>query len=538
MHKPFLSFLAAFLILAGPSFSPDNSSARTSQEQTQLRHEVKVTLKLVQVYVTDKKGNPVIDLEKADFLIIDEDKRQTITEFERHVLSHPSGAEDAQPEIKETPVLPARELLPRKFFLFFDFAYNNGLGIEKARKAALHFIDTQLQPQDEVGVLSYSAMKSLKLHEYLTTDHQKVREVAGKFRLEQIAGRAEDFEAGYWQAVTGENPKDASKSGGVDDRGDAAAGRRDRKESENQTLQFAQRMIDLSKALRYIPGHKHIVFFSSGVPYSIIYGIQVAYGHPDISDLGNPGLRFKYEDMLKELSAANCSIYALDTQELSGTINRDTSTQGRYTLEKMAGATGGKYFGNINNYERHLEKIQDLTSCYYVLGYYVDDKWDGAYHKIKVEVTRPGCKVHAQKGYFNPKPFIEYSDLERMLQLVDLALSEEPVFQTPVRFPLEVVPCEPGAKGNLCMEAGVPVEKIRDLLSGKVEIIGVIFDEKENVVTLKRDEREATDLSGERFTFSSSFSLPPGTYKCRLVIRNLETGRGAVASATAVIPSR
>ena len=538
MKKPLIGILFAFFVLSGPYFRLDDSTFPPRQEQTQLRHEVKVTLKLVQVYVTDKKGNPVLNLTKGDFLVFDEGQEQSITEFEKHVLSLPSKKEEGQPVVMETPAPPARDLMPRKFFLFFDFAFNNGIGIEKARKAALHFIDTQLQPQDEVGVLSYSAIKSLKLHEYLTTDHQKVREVARGFRLEQIAGRAEDFEAGYWQAVTGENPNDASRSGGVNDKEDAEAIRRDRRESENQTYQFAQKMINLSKALRYIPGHKHIVLFSSGVPYSIIYGIQVAYGHPDISDWGNAGLRFKYEDMIKELSAANCSIYALDTQELAGTIDRDTSMRGRYTLEKMAGATGGKYFGNINNYERHIEKIQDLTGCYYVLGYYVDDTWDGAYHKIKVEVTRPGFKVHAQKGYFNPKPFTEYNDLEKMLHLVDLALSEEPLLQTPVRFPLEVVPCEPGSKGNLCLAAEIPLEKIQSVLAGKSEFIAVIFDEKENVVTLKRNAREATDLSGEHFQFSASFFLPQGTYKCRLVIRNLETGRGAVASATAVIPSR
>jgi VWFA-related protein len=537
MKKSFFGVLAAFFSLASFSFMPGRSSSQNQQDQKQLRHEVKVTLKLVQVYITDKKGNPVLDLGKDDFAVFDEGQEQKITEFERHILDL-SPRDEAEAEIVETPAQPARELMPRKFFLFFDFAFNNGIGIEKARKAALHFIDTQLQPQDEVGVLSYSAIKSLKLHEYLTTDHQKVREVARGFRLEQIAGRAEDVEARYWQAKTGENPKDASRSGGVNDREDAEAIRRDRRESENQTHQFARKMIDLSKALRYIPGHKHIVLFSSGVPYSIIYGIQVAYGHPDISDWGNAGLRFKYEDMIKKLSAANCSIYALDTQELAGTIDRDTSMRGRYTLEKMAGATGGKYFGNINNYERHLEKIQDLTGCYYVLGYYVDDTWDGAYHKIKVEVTRPGFKVHAQKGYFNPKPFTEYNDLEKMLHLVDLALSEEPLLQTPVRFPLEVVPFEAGGKANLCLTAEIPVDKIQEVLKDKTEIIGLIFDEQENIVAFKRNEREGSLLAGERFSFSASFSLPEGAYKCRLVIRNLETGRGAVASATAVIPSR
>ncbi|MGB7297353.1 MAG: VWA domain-containing protein, partial [Candidatus Aminicenantales bacterium] len=537
MKKPLLGILAFFFVLSRPYLGLDGFLPGDQQEQTQLRHEVKVTLKLIQVYVTDKKGNPVIDLTKDDFIVYDEGQEQSLTEFERHLLRLPGEKEEIPPEVVETQVPPGRDLMPRKFLLFFDFAFNNAIGIEKARKAALHFIETQVQPQDEVGILSYSAMKSLKLHEFLTTDHHKVREVVKGFRMEQIAGRVNDFEAEYWQAVAGQNPLDASKSGGVfgSNKEEAERLRRDREESGSQTLHFAQKMTDLAKALRYIPGHKHIVFFSSGVPYSIIYGVQVAYGRPDMSDWGNPVLRFKYEDMLKELSAANCSVFPLDTQELRGMIDRDTSMRGSYTLQKMAGATGGKYFGNINFYEQHIEKIQDLTGCYYVLGYYVDDTWDGAYHEVKVEVNRRGLRVHAQKGYFNPKPFPECSDLEKMLHLVDLALSEEPLFQTPVRFPLEVVPCPAGNKGNLCISAKVPVEKIRDVLAGKAEFVAVIFDGKGDIAALSRNEKETYTLTEELFSFGAAFSLSPGTYQCRLIIRNLETGRGSVGSATAVI---
>ena len=57
------------------------------QKKTQeLRHEVAVTLKLVQIYVTDKKGNPVLDLKKEDFIIHDNGKEKPITEFEKHCL--------------------------------------------------------------------------------------------------------------------------------------------------------------------------------------------------------------------------------------------------------------------------------------------------------------------------------------------------------------------------------------------------------------------------------------------------------------------
>ena len=162
----------------------------------------------------------------------------------------------------------------------------------------------------------------------------------------------------------------------------------------------------------------------------------------------------------------------------------------------------------------------------------------GAYHNIKVEVTKPNYRVHAQKGYFNPKPFGEYSELERMLHLVDLALSEEPLFQTPVRFPMKAVPCEPAAEGNLCLTAEVPIEKIREVLAGKSEFVAVIFDDKENIVTLRRNEKQTYTLTGELFSFGAAFSLSPGRYQCRLIIRNLDTGRGAVASTTAVIPGK
>ncbi len=507
-----------------------------NQKQTQLRHEVVVTLKLVQVYVTDRKGNPIFGLKKDDFLIFDEGQNKSISAFEEHAIFPQPKKEKRQLWNLQEPGLSVPGLMPRKFFLFFDFAYNNAIGIEKARKAALYFVDTQVQPQDEVGVLSYSAMKGLKLHEYLTTDHQKVRQTIAEFRMDRIIGRAEDFEVEYWQAMTGQNPLDASRPGGVEDRVEPSVLRRRREESKNQAYHFAHKMVELAQALRYIPGHKNIVLFSSGVPYSIVYGIQVAYGYPDFSDMGNPVLRFKYEDMLKELSAANCSIYPLDTQELTGIIDRDTSMRGSYILQKMASATGGKYFGNINNYEEHIEKIQAMTGCYYVLGYYVDEQWDGKYHQIKVEVNRPGLRVYAQKGYFNPKPFTQYSDLERMLHLVDLALSENPLFQTPLRFPMLSLPSFSRGKPSLSLWVKVEKEKIQALSGKKTEAVTLLFDREENIARMERQEVDLTRWPEGNLFFTSSVALEPGEYKCRLVLRNLETGRGAVASCSVTVP--
>ncbi len=102
-----------------------------------------------------------------------------------------------RPRRKRRPSLPSS----RKFFLFFDFAFNNARGLVKAKTAALHFLDTEIRPDDEVGVLSYSMLKGVSIYEYLTRDHTKVREVLDTIGAKGIAGRASEMEALYWQLV-------------------------------------------------------------------------------------------------------------------------------------------------------------------------------------------------------------------------------------------------------------------------------------------------------------------------------------------------
>jgi hypothetical protein len=301
---------------------------------------------------------------------------------------------------------------------------------------------------------------------------------------------------------------------------------------------FADRIKDLALALRYVPGQKNIIFLSSGVPYSLIYGVQAPYGDIRFGSFGNSLLRERYEDMLRELTASNCIIYALDTEDAGAGLRKETRTMGVFSLQKMTGATGGKYFGNINRYDDHIERIQGLTGGYYVLGYSVGEKWDGAYHRIKVEVGRPGCEVLAQRGYYNPKLFKDFSEVERLLHLVDLALNEEPHFETPVRFPVAREACSPDGKSNLCLMVEPPLDDVGEILQGRCEIVGIVFDEKGNTVELKRRELKAAGRPEEKRTHSFDFAVPPGSYECRIILRNLETGKAAVGGVAVSVEER
>jgi hypothetical protein len=117
-----------------------------------------------------------------------------------------------------------------------------------------------------------------------------------------------------------------------------------------------------------------------------------------------------------------------------------------------------------------------------------------------------------------------------------LALSERPHFQEPLNFPLLALPCSVKEKSHLFVLTKIPTERIKEILGRKVEIVTLFFDGQNNIVELKRDEVSAFKLARNNVHFYSSSILSPGEYDCRVVIRNLETGKGAVASSSAIVP--
>ena len=121
MKRISLLLTIAILIL----MSSDTIALRQKDGQVELKDQNVVTVirKLIHVIVTDHKGNPISDLRKDEFILYDNGREKTITEFENHMLSLP--AEKRRPlaadPIKEPPI-PQTPLMNRTFFFLFDFA--------------------------------------------------------------------------------------------------------------------------------------------------------------------------------------------------------------------------------------------------------------------------------------------------------------------------------------------------------------------------------------------------------------------------------
>ncbi|MCX6563405.1 MAG: VWA domain-containing protein [Candidatus Aminicenantes bacterium] len=537
-------FLFFSLFLYGHESNSASAFSRKTADQEVLKYEVGVTLKLVQVYVMDSHGTPVTDLKKEDFELYDNGKLQLFADFEKRILFTPlDNTEQARKE-----GIPNQTKFNRKFFLFFDLAFNSARGIKNAKEAALYFIDHQVRPSDEVGVLSYSATKYLTIHENLTTNHKKVKEAVEGIGMKNFLGRAEDVERRYWGMI---EEMARPENSGLDETEKALKTNEfkqigfDRLYFKQQVIIFSRTMKELGQALSHIQGRKDILYLSTGIPSSIFEGDTAKKGvsmrdfifQDAFADIG---LNDRYDEMIRMLAASNSSIYPLYAEGTNTSSDpsygfQDRQQLGKSSLQRMAAKTGGKYFGNIQDYGTIMEEIQNATSSFYVLGYYIGETWDGKYHEIAVKTKRKGCVVQAQAGYFNPKPFSELTALEKKMDFLELALEGRSQFLVSRHFPGETMHFATERISGLVTLSKIPAAAVQELSGKQVEIVLLIFDEKDDLRHFKGWRVDFTKLPQKDIFLYSLASLPPGTYKPRIVIRNTQTGKSIVSSVQAGI---
>lgn len=556
-----LALITMLSVAAAPGHLPPGSQTASPQDMV-LQHEVGVSLKLIQVYVTARGGKPVEDLSVEDFEITDNGKPQKVIHFERHFL-----------KADEAPVeLPVALPTNRKFFLIFDFAFMDARGVIRSKDAALKFLDTEMRPTDEIGLVTYSATRGLVLHEYLTTDHDRIRKIVEGFGMRHHAGRAENLTdfmyASYLAEMESEGEVGAEMAEEEAQFFDSQARQQTRHSIDegrrqsyvDQARRYITALGQLAKVFRMIPGFKNVVLFSGGIARQLIYGKM---GGASVQEWTTPeqlgqqmsaydaaqadaGLRSGFTEMLKEFKASNSPVFAVDvsrTMRESDVGSLETigpgirEIEGSDSLKQFASGTGGKFYANTVDPVRVATDIQAATGAYYVLGYYVDDKWDGKFHRIRVRVKRRGTSVVAQGGYFNPKPFKDHTAFEKLLHVVDLGLSDTPQVQIPYEIPVSGMPVLIKGWPQLLVFGQASLAVHTDVLGKRSEAYLLLFDEKGDMAYIKRFRLDIPETGKETLFPSFLMQVKPGSYTCRLVLRNMDTGRGARGMVPLVIPA-
>ena len=521
-HKGIHSFTIIFLGVLSVSLI-SGQSKKVTQGQRTPQYDAAAVIKLVTVRVLDKDGRPVTNLQKEDFILSDNGKKKDITEFEVHTMSE-AGVE-VRPSGQVSDLAGVTKGMNRRLFIFLDIQGSDVNGMVNAKKAALHFVDTKLQSGDEVGIIGFASMTGFFIKEYLTTDHERIRKAIKKTK--EIGGSSSG--AGLTNPVGVKSGVSSSKV--------VISGNPERSEGKGQVSRgvgnsiavpgsgrfghkdFVPRMSDLAQALKYIPGNKSLILFSS-------------------RNLGATATKLG-----KEFADASTPVYTINTQnwKIESVINLSIKKKHIWTnhpLKKMSQASGGKYFADIEDVETISRDVHLLTGNYYVLGYYVPDTWDGKYHQIKIKVKNPDLNVLAQDGYFNPKPFTEFSDFEKKLHLYDLVYTTKPETLAPFEILLEPLFIAGRKETNCVLFSQITIDEKIGVPPAKVEIYAFLFNEENEAVLMKKGEMDLAPFDQQKLYAYFTANLPAGKYECRIVTRDIETGQAAVGIINFPFPEK
>ena len=372
----------------------------------------------VDVIVTDDDGNPVRDLEAADFQVFEDGEPQTIESFQLVEIGA-VPAPDAEParEIINTydEEREAQRTDTRIFVVFFDdyhVRWENGV---RAGRALAEFLRTNLNPTDMVGIMHpLTPLSEVRV----TRNHAAVIEAA-----ENFYGRKFDYDpANMFEQRYAHYPTEIVE----------------RLRNEVSLSALEGLMIRLG-ALR--EGRKNVLLISEGysnyVPPEHRSDNAEMFGAPPVQVdprlehyeetaqfFSDQGLTFDLRDVYSTANRFNTTIYALDPRGLAVSeydvsqrlVSRRTddrmlrSTRG--TLYVLASETDGRTILNTNNLQPGLRQMVRDSSAYYLLGYNSSrSPTDGKYHEIEVRVERDDIDVRHRQGYWA----LTERDVERAL---------------------------------------------------------------------------------------------------------------------------
>ena len=254
--------MCALPIASAQEPSPPATAAQTPTVQAApgvvIKKEAKLVL--VDVVVTDKKGNYVHDLEQKDFKVYEDNKEQSVSSFN-------AGAEG-------NPQAPGQR---RYLILFFDNSTMQAPDQIQARNAAKQFIDANASPDHVMAVVDFGG--ALRIVQNFTANADVLRAAVSGVKNSSV-----DPNAPSSSALVASN----SLSPGIFSLGAEA-------EFGARSMLLAVRT--LAKNLRSVPGRKMVVLFSGGFPLT-------------------PETESELTATIDACNKANVAIYALDSRGL------------------------------------------------------------------------------------------------------------------------------------------------------------------------------------------------------------------------------
>lgn len=526
---------------------------RNAQSTTHDEATFKATTQLVveAIEVRDKQGSPIEGLSQSDFTLTENGVPQTIRSFEFHKLPPlaadrlpPSTAHKAQPDLLTRPPgvrvnsigtePPGAYHNKRLLVLYFDLTAMPVVDRLRAFSAAEKFVGTQMTSSDLVAMAQFSAGAVRILSEF-SADRESLLAILQSLSAREVQGFEEatnEVELGDTGAAFGQNDAEFNVF------------RTDRQLAGLQTM---------TRMLGRINEKKALVYFGSGLQLN---GMDnQAQLTATVNDAVRAGLSLwpvdsrglTAEAPLGDASKASPSGTGIYTGAAALAVS--TSLQrSQDNLWTLAADTGGKALLDSNDLAAGIVAAQKATSSYYILGYYTtNDIADGKLREIKVSVKgNSQAALNYRRGYFAQRRFEKLAPSDRERQLEDALLAGDPI--TEITMAVEVdyfrinraeylVPVAlkmPGRDFTLSKQRSADRARI-DFIGEVKDQYGTTVQNVRDKMDLKLDSSVAAALPQQPIEYQTSFTLLPGSYRLKLLARDLESGRiGTYESAFAI----
>jgi len=557
-----LGIFGGRLTASGQVSGTPEMTTRDSQPTFKLQAQRNVVL--VRVLVRDSEGRPVGDLRKEDFKLFDNRKPQLITHFSVEMPPsqlpakvEPTAREAQSPEETPSPSTPRGYLA-----LYFDDLNAAFEHLVHARDAANRYLQGNLQPSDRAGIFTASGLGTLDF----TDDLGKLHEALFKLRPNpRINPRMECPEISDYQADRIVNFEDREA---IEVATDETVNRchEDGRGAEQRVRAYAQRALGqyefqaryclegLERLARYLagkPGQRNIVLVCPGF---LPLGLQSLVG-----DVADQALRSQVvissldpKGLIVNLRIADASwqYFPADQRLLAAAQRLDTFRElaASAVLEELAEATGGEYFHSNNDLDAGFREVVPQPQVYYILAFSPQNlKLDGSFHSLKVAlVGKRGLSVNARRGYFAPKKRLDPEE-QANEEIEGAVFSQAEVQELPIDVHTQFFKAsEMDAELSVLTHLDVRPLQFRkegDRNANDVTFVAVLFDRNGNYLMgkQKRVELRLSDASLEKvltsgITMKMNFTVKPGTYMVRGIVRDVQGGQISALNRFVEIP--
>ncbi len=338
------------------------ASAQDKPQQPEKKEDEIDTIKLetdfvsIDVKVMDQAGKRGIGgLKAADFVVYENGQRQKISSF-------------------------SEETVPFNLVLLLDTSGSTRDDVSMMQRAALRFLD-ELRPQDRIAVIQFN--KQVELLEDLTSDRSKIEQALGKLK----AGSGTSF--------------------------------------------YDALLLTIDEVFKETPGRKAVVALTDGVDSfgfttfeqiieklendrTGVYILELdteeftAAGmmrdcqEPSHFEFSAKQMKKYLKEYVKDATAIDARNHCLMTRMERMQINRRLYESARREVREMAQKTGGRVLPvkSLQELEPAYSQIAAEIRTQYSIAYYpTNEKRDGKWRSLRVEVKRPGLSAQTRPGY-------------------------------------------------------------------------------------------------------------------------------------------